>query len=114
MHFVNYSGVCISNIRFANAGRYEGRICEGIYTDVSSASSRLYAAMFGALSKSRVQVYNEKADWALLRTIKLPVDGMITLKVSIMTKHNFTERNLFLDIRSFHGQIFRILTLLPG
>ena len=51
---------------------------------MSSCDNKLYAAMYGVGKRSRIQVYDEKNDWDLLEVVKAPMDGLITINVSLI------------------------------
>ena len=52
-----------------------------MFTDVKAVGETLYAAEFGAAVKATIQVYDEAMPWVLIRTITLPVDGLVTFAV---------------------------------
>ena len=87
--------------------KYDARVSDECYVDVTRKDSLLYAVMYSAKIKSKLHVYDEsiKTDagtsWAIAKTLTLPCDGYATIDVRCSRTLCLCRRKLCMIVTSW-------------
>ena len=71
-------------LRVLLEGRYDGRVSDDCYVDVTTHNDQLYAVLYGSKAKAKLHVFHEPTDdrWEVARLMTLPCDGYTTIQVT--------------------------------